>query len=223
MTTNRILGQKYLITVDTTVELLAFPFLSTDVGFSRVFNNATGYFYDVVASGTGAACIARRSGGYAERVLSLHDFRKVSAGGAVGDTTANGGILSSNTTPVMGVDGAKTTTILWAAADATPIGTQIAMPADFDGTRDVFVDMTSVSAGTSNAASFTFDTYWDSGAVVSDTFTGLASTTPTSAVVTIAAADIPDTATRLTIIITPAAHATDTMSLFRVSIRYAQK
>ncbi len=219
----RTVSPQYLIICDTTAELLAYAFVSGDVGCARVRDNQTGFYYDVIASGTGATCIARQPGGYTEMCLSLHDFRKVSAGGAVGDTTANGGILSSNTTPVMGVDAAATTTILWAAGDATPIGTQIALPADFDGTRDVFVDITTVSAGTTNAASLTVASYWDSGTVVSDTLTGLASATPTLATATIAAADVPDSPRRLTFIITPATHATDTMSMFRFSIRYAQK
>ncbi len=103
------------------------------------------------------------------------------------------------------------------------MGTQVALPADFDGSRDVSVYLTTVSAGTSNAATFTVETSWDSGTVVVDTCTGLASTTVTTAAATIAAADVPDSPTRLTLMLTPAAHATDTMSLFAVKIRYFKK
>ncbi len=212
-------GQGFDYSFATTAARLAYAFTTNDKG-RNVEDLESGSIFMVIGSGAGAASMAAMPRGYREYVFSLHEFREVTSGGAVGNIAANGGILANDTTPVMGVDASETTSILWAAGNADLIGTQVALPADFDGSRDVSLYLTTVSAGTTNAATFTVETSWDSGTVVVDTCTGLASATVATAVATIAAADIPDTATRLTLMLTPATHATDTMSLFAVRLRY---
>lgn len=153
--------------------------------------------------------------------LSLHQFREVDANGDVGNIAANGGLLASDTTPVLRGNAAETTEIYWAASNSDPISTQITLPADFNGAADVTVDLW-VSSGTTDAATFTVETGWDGGALVSDSTSDTATKSATmhKLTVTIAAADIPDTAAMLTIALTPPAHTTDGIILSGVRVNY---
>lgn len=160
---------------------------------------------------------------HANRVLSLHDFREADANADVGAIAANGGILASDTTPIMrGASGLISQEISWAAGNADPIVCQIALPSNFDGRNDVLVDLWGYS-GTTNPVAFTVASSWDGGATVSDTATGLASATSHKLTATIAAPDIPDGASFLTLLLTPAAHATDAMQLQAARIRYVDR
>lgn len=160
--------------------------------------------------------------------ISLYDWREVSSGGDVGAIAANGGILASDTTPIMRGDAAESAEIAWAAANADLISTQITLPTDFDGTAnatlDLFVYTDNAGGGGIDAASFTVETSWDGGALVSDTATD---SVPAVAIhkitATIAAADIPDTASILTIALTPAAHAADPTQLVGARLNYKRK
>lgn len=203
----------------TTAARIAYTFGPHDVG-RLVQDQENGNYYWVVVSGAGAGTMTPLQSLQGSVQLSLHSFREITSGGAVGNIAANGGILASDTTPVMGVDASESTTILWAASNSDLIGTQIALPADFDGTRDVTVQLTAASGGTTNACTFTVETSWDSGTVVVDTCTGAATATVATYSATIAAADVPDTASRLTLELTPAAHTTDTMILLAAKLRY---
>lgn len=204
----------------TTAVIAAQVFTVNDFG-RRVKNTTTNAVYTVFAAGTGVGCLINVSATqYGEVLFSLHDFREVTSGLAVANIAGNGGILASDTTPVMGVDAAKTHSILWAASNSDVIATQIAVPSDVDFTRSVFFDLTTVSAGTTNAATITVDTYWNSGTVLTASCVGAATTTVTTATATFLTANLPTAATRLTLALTPAAHTTDTMSLFNVRMRY---
>lgn len=155
--------------------------------------------------------------------LSLHDFREVDANGDVGAIAANGGILASDTTPVMG-SGATTNIgaiITWATGNVDPIAAQIALPDDFDGSQDVLVDLL-LASGTTNAASIVVGQSWDAGATVNDTADDAAtkSATPHKVTARIAAADIPDRASFVTLMLTPPTHATDTIQLHGAKLRY---
>lgn len=160
--------------------------------------------------------------------LSLYDFREVSSGGDVGNAAANGGILASDTTPIMRGDAAEDAEIAWAAANQDPIQCQIALPADFDGsanaTLDLWVYTDNAGGGGIEAATFTVETNWDGGAIVADTATD---GTPAIAVhkitATIAAADIPDAASFVTIALTPGTHANDPIQLKAARLNYKRK
>lgn len=154
--------------------------------------------------------------------LSLYAFREVSSAGDVGAIAAIGGVLASDTTPIMLGNAAETAEIQWASSNSDPISTQVALPADFDGTKPVYIECDGYG-GTTNAFSLTVETGWDGGALVSDTAVGSASATVHTATATVAAADIPDTARRLTLAITPAAHTTDAMGLVNVRIKYSRR
>lgn len=155
--------------------------------------------------------------------FSLHELREVDANGDVGDTTANGGLLSSNTTPILRADAAESEEVSWATGNVDAVQLQRSLPADFDGSANVLVEL-DVYSGTTNAATFTVETSWDGGAKVSDAATDASpSATPKTVTATVAAADVPNAARRVTITLIPAAHATDTIQLLGVRVLYKGK
>jgi len=158
-----------------------------------------------------------------EILLSLHDFREVDANGDVANIAGNGGLLASDTTPIMRGDAAEMSEIAWASSNNDLIAAHIAIPSDFDGAQDVTVEL-QVYGGTTDLASFTVETGWDGAALVSDTATdAAASATLRTITATIAAADVPDAPNNLTLILTPAAHTTDATVLAGCKIRYAKQ
>lgn len=157
--------------------------------------------------------------------ISLASFREATAGD-VGNIAANGGLLASDSTPVLSGTGSTVSQqILWAASNVDQILVDVSLGEDFDGRDDVLVDLLVASGGTTNLASFTVATNWDGAAAdVSDAATDpAASTTYHWITATIAAADIPDTAGTVTIALTPAAHGTDTIALKAVRLRYVPR
>lgn len=153
--------------------------------------------------------------------LPLHGWRECDANGDVGAITANGGVLASDTTPIMrGAAGLITQELSWAASNSDPIVCQLALPPDFDGRSDVTIELL-VNSGTTDAASFTVASSWDGGATVSDTATdGAKSATFHTVTATIAADDIPDAAASLTLMLTPGAHTTNAIQLRNARLLY---
>lgn len=159
-------------------------------------------------------------------LLSVNDFREVTSGGDVGNIAANGGILASDTTPILRGDAAETQEIVWAAANADIIAAQLTLPNDIDGSQPVTIDLfvltDNAGGGGIEAATFTVETCWDGAAVVSDTATD---TTPAVTVhkvtATVAAADVPNRPSVLTLMLTPGTHANDPIALLGARINYA--
>lgn len=157
--------------------------------------------------------------------LSLYDFR-IATAGDVGNIVANGGLLASDTAPTLsGVASTFAQRITWVASSSIAIAAQITLPEDFDGKEDVLVDLWVASGGTTNLASFTVTTNWNSAAAdITDTATDpAASTTIHQITARIAAADIPDGARYVSIALTPAAHTTDTMLLDNVAVSFVPR
>lgn len=172
---------------------------TADTAFKRVSGGATGF-----------------------HGFSLYDFREVSSAGDVGNITANGGILASDTTPILRGDAAETQEIVWATGNADPIACHITLPPTFSGAAVATVDLW-VYSGATDAASFTVETGWDGGALVSDTADD--STTKSATLhkitATVAAADIPNAARLLTLILTPPTHASDAIALLGVGLNFS--
>lgn len=160
-------------------------------------------------------------------LLSLHDWREAASTGAVGAIAANGGILASDTTPIMG---AETTTeahsIQWAAANADIIQASLALPEDFDARDDVLLDLfvltDNTGGGGIEAASFSVLTSWDNGAQVTDTATDdVPATTVHKITARIAAADIsPKLPSFVNIQLVPGTHANDPIRLLAARLTY---
>lgn len=160
--------------------------------------------------------------------LSLYDFREVTGGGDVGNIVANGGILASDTTPILRGDAAESQEIAWAAANQDLIAAHVTLPPDFDGSADVLVELfvltDNAGGGGIEAATFTVETGWDDGALVSDTATdGTPAVTLHKVTATVAAADVPDAPSVMTLMLTPGVHANDPVSLLGARILYRRK
>jgi hypothetical protein len=157
--------------------------------------------------------------------VSLDDFRECDANGDVGAIAANGGILASDTTPILrGANTLISQELSWAASNSDPIRAQFSLPENFDGRDDVLVEMW-VNSGTTDAASMVVGTSWDAGATVTDTADDAATKSATTHKITarIAAADIPDSPSSLTLLITPPAHTTNAIQLTNVRVLYTAK
>lgn len=156
--------------------------------------------------------------------ISLNDFRECNSSGDVGAIVANGGILASDTTPILEGDTNEVQRINWATGNVDPLTAQFALPNDFDGGQDVTLDLW-VASGTTNLFSMTVETSWDGAALVSDSAVDPAqSATIHKITATISAADIPDGASFVTIALTPtAAHATDAYFLYAARLNYVAK
>jgi hypothetical protein len=200
---------------------LAYTFVSSDVG-SLVNDFENGHSYLCVSAGSGASCMRNLTAGDQICIpLMLNDFREVSSGSDVGNIAANGGILASDTTPILDGDAAESWEISWAASNSDEIGTQISLPlsvtgaALLDGTRDMYLITEVYGAGVTNAASFTVNTSWDGGAQVVDATDDSASKAITRhrVIATIAAADIPDSPKAMSLELVLAAHTTDVINL----------
>ncbi len=165
-------------------------------------------------------------GGYIP--LPLSAFREVTATGDVADIAGIGGVLASDTTPVLeAVATSNEWRVLWATGNVDPIGVSLTLPRDFDDTADATLDLV-VSSGTTNAATIVCASAWSAGAAgseVSDSTsdTSSKSATPHTLSVTIDKGDIPAGARRVTIRLTPPTHATDTISLYGAGIAYKRK
>jgi hypothetical protein len=147
---------------------------------------------------------------------------------AVANIAGNGGVLASDTTPVLGpavaspLDGCQV--VSWAASNNDAVIFQTALPPNLDDAADLVIHMRIMSAGTTNAVGFACDAYFNEG----DTLVEANSTTNQTAawaekIITIGAADVPAGAQTLSVSLTPVAHTTDIMYLSALWIEYKTK
>lgn len=157
--------------------------------------------------------------------LSLNDFREATSGD-VGNIVANGGILASDTTPVLsGTASTVSQQLNWATGNVDQILTQIVLPEDFDGREDVLIDLW-VASGTTDAATMSVITNWNGAAAdVTDSADDAATLSATLHKITarVSAADIPDAAAFVSIALVPPTHATNAIQLFAARLTYVPK
>jgi hypothetical protein len=139
----------------------------------------------------------------------------------------NGGVLASDTTPVLSAingatDGCQR--LRWASSNNDQVIFPVIGPEDLDDTADLKLYTRIASGGTTNAVGFTVKTFFDEGsAAVDDTSATNQTVTYANALTTIDKADVPAGAKTLTIGLTPAAHTTDTLDLTAVWLEYQRK
>ena len=146
---------------------------------------------------------------------------------AVGNIAANGGLLASDTTPILGpVNGATAGAqqVSWAAGNNDAVIFQAPLPPDLDDTADLILHTRIKSAGTTDAVGFAVVSYFnETGAAVADTSQTNQTATWAEKLTTIAAADVPAGAQTITVELTPVAHTTDIMYLSSVWLEYKTK
>ncbi len=156
--------------------------------------------------------------------ISLLLAREVDANGDVANIAANGGILASDTTPILqsnspASDGDNAQVIVWAASNNDPIVFQVNLPPDIDVTADLVLHFRIKSAGTTDAVGFAVESWFNDGDTkIADTSGTNQTATTAEVIATIAAADIPAGAQSLTFTLAPVAHTTDIMYLYGVWI-----
>ncbi len=144
----------------------------------------------------------------------------------VGAIAANGGILASDTTPILSAindatDGCQR--IQWAASNNDQIINQFMIPYDLDTSYDMQLNVRIASGGTTDAVGFTVDTFFSEGDTkVTDTTATNQTTSYANKAATIAAADVAGR-TNVTIGLTPVAHTTDTMNCTAIFLKYQRK
>lgn len=157
--------------------------------------------------------------------IPLNTFREASAFD-VGNIAANGGILASDSTPILdaingATDGCQR--LLWAASNNDQVVTSLPVPPDLDYNQPLVLHTRIVSGGTTNPVGFTVDTFFNEGDTkVTDTSQTNQTATYGEKTTTIAAADIPSGAQVITIGLTPVAHTTDSMALTAAWLEYTK-
>ncbi len=149
--------------------------------------------------------------------LSLLNCREVVAGDP-GNIAANGGILASDTTPILEAANAGTDNVLrinWVAGNTNILAISTALPPDLDTSSDVVLHMRATTGGTTDTVAFTIESWWNEGDTTISDATGNLTQNDTYAEITatIAAGDVPAGAQTVTFNITPGAHGNDTVLL----------
>ncbi len=150
--------------------------------------------------------------------LSLVNAREVSSGDP-GNIAANGGILASDTTPVLEAANGATDSMLritWASSNVDPIAISAALPPDLDVAADLVFHYRATTGGTTDSFKLTLESWFNEGDTkVSDTSAVNLTQNGTYAegTITIAASDVPAGAQTITINLFPATHGNDTCLL----------
>jgi hypothetical protein len=155
--------------------------------------------------------------------VSLMSLRECSATGDVLNIAGNGGVLASDTTPILRGDANNSQEISWATGNVDPLVVEIPIPTDLDDTQNVTLAL-QVYSGTTDAATMGVATSWDGGAEVTDSAddSGTKSASRHEITATIAAADVPVNPKTVTLRLTPPTHATNAIQLCGVQLRYAK-
>ena len=147
---------------------------------------------------------------------------------AVGAITANGGLLASDTTPILAPKNGATDScqvVSWASTNVDQVIAQICIPPDMDKASDLVVHARLASGSTNDIPSFTVESFFNEGDTkVSDTLVASAATSTYAEVVkAIAASDVPADAQILTMGLTPGAHATDIWYMSGLWLEYTRR
>lgn len=155
--------------------------------------------------------------------VPLATLRELTAG-AIPNAAANGGLLASDTTPILNTINGDTDGALrvnWAAANVDAVGFQVVLPPDFDSDEDVSIHFRAAMAGATDEPVIAADAYFNEGDTkVEDVSEAVSGTAYAEYTITIAAADIPDGAQTLSVELTPGAHGTDALYITALWVEY---
>jgi hypothetical protein len=161
--------------------------------------------------------------------VPLTAFRELSAG-VVQNLAAHGGILASDSTPILTCIGdGDALRVAWAAGNTDQIAASLILPPDCDGAKDVVVHfLASKDANVNNACHMDGEAYFGESDV--DCFPAAAAANllvqaKGEYTATILAADVPDTQANanMTLVVMPEAHAADVVYLHACWIEYSKK
>lgn len=145
---------------------------------------------------------------------------------AIPNTAANGGLLASDTTPILSTTNGDTDSALrvqWASSNSDPIIFQVPLPPDLDADANVEVHFRAASGGATNSPVISADSYFNEGDTkIEDDSAAVTGTSYAEYVITIAAADVPSGAQTLTCELTPGAHTTDALYMTAIWVEYTR-
>lgn len=206
------------------VEIQPFPTVSTTAA-SVSIADGDGHTSESTVEAALAEIYAHIDTAQAFIPVSLTELREVSSGD-VANTAGNGGVLASDTTPILeainGVtDGCQR--LNWATSDSDAVMLQKPLPPDLNTSADIVLHFRASSDGTNNPELNIASWFNEGDTKVEDATAAISVATYTEYTATIAAADVPAGAQILTSIITPATHAQDALYLTGVWIEYTRK
>lgn len=143
------------------------------------------------------------------------------------NAAGNGGLLASDTTPILSAvngdtDGAWR--LAWAASNSDPIGFQVPLPADLNDAASVVIHFRAAMAGTTDTPVISADSYFNEGDTkVEDDSAAVTGTSYAEYTITIAHGDVPAGAQTLSVELTPGAHTTDVLYLTALWVTYTRK
>ncbi len=157
--------------------------------------------------------------------IGLTGIREV-ASNNLGNVTANGGLLATDTTPILEFTNGDTDSawrMRWASSNSDPISFQCALPPDIDEASNVTVNLLAAMGGATDTPVISADTYFNVGDTkVEDDSAAISGTTVAEYAITVAAADVPAGAQTMTVELTPGAHTTDTLLIYAVWVEYTR-
>jgi hypothetical protein len=158
--------------------------------------------------------------------VPLTSFREL-AGGVFINAAGNGGILATDSTPILtNIGDGDAARIAWAAGNADQIEAQLNLPPDIDKTANLVVHIiTSKDANVNNACHLDGEAYFgesDADCFPAAAAANLMAQAKTELTATILAADLPATQldNNMTLVLMPEAHANDVVYLHAVWIEY---
>jgi hypothetical protein len=143
---------------------------------------------------------------------------------AITNIAGNGGVLASDTTPVLNFTNGDTDSalrVLWAATNVDPVIFQVPLPPDLDEASNVEVHFRAAMEGATDTPVISADSYFNEGDTkVEDDSAAVTGTTYAEYIITIAAADVPAGAQTMTVELTPGAHGDDDLYMTAVWVEY---
>lgn len=196
-------------------------FLSLTPGAGSLANGGVGTTQLADAGVTAAKLTTTLATGFIP--IPLTSLRSVTSN-ALPAASANGGLLASDTTPILNMSNGDTDSALrvsWEASVNTPIVFQVALAPDLDVSMPITLHVRAFMSGTTDTPVLDSDSYFnESDTKVEDASAAITGATPTEYIITIASADIPADAQTMTCEITPSAHTTDSISITSLWVEY---
>uniref|UniRef100_A0A6M3J4G4 Uncharacterized protein n=1 Tax=viral metagenome TaxID=1070528 RepID=A0A6M3J4G4_9ZZZZ len=141
----------------------------------------------------------------------------------LGAIAANGGLLASDSTPLLDMVNGDTDSnfrVSWAATNQDAVIFRVDLQ-DIDEASDLTITIRAAMSDTNNTPVVDIDTYFGEGdSKVSDASAAITGTSVADYAITIANADIPASVDYMTVEMTPAAHANDALYLYQITVSY---
>lgn len=157
--------------------------------------------------------------------VSLTTVREVVTN-AIPNASSNGGLLASDTTPILNLTNGDTDSALrlsWAASNSDAITFQVPLPPDLDTNSNVEVHVRAAMEGATDTPVISADSFFNEGDTkVEDDSAAVTGTSYAEYTITIAAADVPAGAQTLSCELTPGAHTTDALYVTAIWVEYAR-